>query len=217
MVKPLIPLLACMLVMAVGFPSHSAAQPPSRLEIGVLLLAIDVQPDHLRISEGFRIGNPGPRQVRALTIRLPAGAAHLVVHKGLESVRSTSEGFSARMTVPTGVTEVAYSYALAVQRDAVLSRTFPLSARRIEVIVRGEDVRVAVREGSTLPPADLAGGPLRRWEVRDLAAGSPLVVGLSDLPTRRSRVPLAATLGLAGVLAAALLLSAATKRDAPFV
>ena len=188
-------------------PHGSCVRLPGTLEIGLLLVAIDVRPDHLRISEGLRISNPGPPQTREIIVTLPRGATYVTFHRGLNSARGTPDGFVAPQRFPTGVTEIAYSYALAVGRETVLSRTFPLPARRVEIVVRGSGVQATVRDGVVVPPAEVGGERLQRWEVRDLPAAAPLVMSLRGLPTRRTWIPIAAAVGLAAVLSAVLLAS----------
>lgn len=200
-------LCVCAAILTVGAYDSPAAGLPGTLEIGLLLVAIDVRPDHLRISEGLRISNPGPPQTREIIVTLPRDATSVTFHRGLNSARGTPDGFSAPQRFPTGVTEIAYSYALAVGREAVLSRTFPLPARRVEIVIRGSGVQATVRDGVVVPPAEVGGERLQRWEVRDLPAAAPLVMSLRGLPTRRTWIPIAAAVGLAAVLSAGLLAS----------
>jgi hypothetical protein len=199
-------LLVCTAVLAAASAVSSApAQPASTLEIGLLLLAIDAQPDHLRISEGLRVSNPGPPVTRDVNITLPPAAAYVTFHRGLPAARVTAAGVMDAVRFPTGVTEIAYSYALPAGRDVVLARVFPFRARRIEVVVRGAGVALAVRGGTALPPLELGSERLGRWELRDVPAGSPVIMTLRGLPVTRTWIPVAVAAGLAAVLAAGLI------------
>ncbi|HEV8353418.1 MAG TPA: hypothetical protein VGR24_04390 [bacterium] len=190
-------------IPAAGSPAGAAGSP----EIGLLLLAIDVQRDHLRISEGMRISNPGPPVTREVRIALPPGAVYATFHRGLPSPREIAGGVVDSVRFQTGITEVAYSYALPAARELALTRVFPFRARRIEVVVRGPGVAVAVRGGRALPALRLGDQELRRWELRDVPAGSPVAVTLRGLPVARTWIPLAVAGALAAILAAGLILA----------
>jgi hypothetical protein len=186
---------------------------PGSLEIGLLLLAIDAQPDHLRISEGLRVSNPGPPVARDVHITLPPAAVYVTFHRGLPAARVTTSGFTDSVRFPTGVTEIAYSYALPAGRDVVLTRVFPFRAHRVEVVVRGAGVALAVRGGTALPLLQLGSERLVRWELRDVPAGSPVIMALRGLPVTRTWIPAAAAAGLAAVLAAGLALYLRRRPD----
>jgi len=183
-----------------------ATPPPGSLEIGLLLLAIDVQRDHVRVSEGMRVSNPGPPVTREVRVALPPGAVYATFHRGLRSPGEMAGGFADVVRFQTGITELAYSYALPAARELNLTRVFPFRARRIEVIVRGPGVALAVRGGTALPPLRLGDQELLRWELRDVPAGSPVTMMLRGLPVTRSWIPAAVAGALAAVLAAGLIL-----------
>ncbi|MGH2348820.1 MAG: hypothetical protein ACRDFT_05055 [bacterium] len=194
-------LLVCTAVLAVRGGVSSA---PAPLELGLILLAIDAQRDHLRISEGLRVSNPGPPVTREVSLTLPPAAVYVTFHRGLPAARVTDAGVTDSIRFPTGVTEIAYSYALPAGRDAVLTRVFPFRAHRIEVVVRGAGVALTVRDGTALPLLQLGSERLARWELRDVPAGVPVIIGLRGLPVTRNWIPVAVAGALALVLAAGI-------------
>jgi hypothetical protein len=191
-------------------PSPVVAQPGEPF-IGLLLIAVDAQRDHLRVSEALRLVNPAfPRAVE-LEIALPPGAVYFTPHRGIEGLRPTSAGFSGRAVLGRGVHEVIYSYALPAKGEQRFERSFPLHAARLEIVVRGSRVHLAASRGTALPPIGVGGARLPRWEARDLGRGVPIVVDLRGLPVSRPWVPRSAAAVLAVVLAGGLT-AAATRR-----
>jgi hypothetical protein len=190
-------------LLGVSRPQPAAAMQgdPS---IGLLLIAVDAQRDHLRVSEALRVVNPGPPRVEDLMISLPPGAVALTFHRGMDGLQPVPGGFAGRITLASGVREVIYSYALPAGREQRLVRAFPLPVRRVEVVVRGTNVRVAASRGRALQPLDVGGARLPRWEARDLGPGEPLDVDLRGLPVSRPWVPWAAAAVFAALLAGGL-------------
>jgi hypothetical protein len=204
-------LLLLLVAGVLGFtgPTDAAQGEPS---IGLLLIAVDAQRDHLRISEALRLVNPGPPRVVELRVTLPAGAAYLTVHRGMDGLRPAADGFAGRVALARGAREVIYSYALPAGREARVVRSFMLPARRVEVVVRGGRTRLAASRGAALPPLDVGGARLPRWEAYDLAAGEPIEVRLSGLPVSRPWFPPTAA-AVFSVLLAGGLAAGARRRD----
>jgi hypothetical protein len=190
-------------LLGVAHPRAASAleEAPS---IGLLLIAVDAQRDHLRISEALRLVNPGAPRGLDLTLTLPPGALYLTVHRGMDGVRRQPGGFSGRIALGRGAHEVIYSYALPAGREQRLSRSFPLRARRVEIVVRGPRVRVAASRGAALPPIELGGASLPRWEARDIGPGEALEVELGGLPVSRPWFPRAVAAAFAVLLAGGL-------------
>lgn len=182
----------------------------SQVTIGLLLLAIDVQRDHVRVSEALRISNAGPRVDAEIAFPLPPAAQYVTFHRGLVGPKETPTGFVDRLHLPPGVSEVAYSYALATGGRAVLNRAFPFPVQRLEIAMRGEGSLVAM-QGQPLPPLTIGDQKVQRWEVHGLPAGKRVTLVLDGLPISRPWMPAAVTLGLAVALAAGLI--AALRRQ----
>jgi hypothetical protein len=198
-----------------GAVSPALAQPPSleRLQIGLLLVAIDAAGDYLSISEAMRVSNTGPAVRRDVQFVLPPSAAYVTFHRGIRAPRDTSAGFADAIEFPTGVTEIAYSYALPATGAAAIVRVFPLRVQRLEIIVRGPGVRAVVQHGRMLPPLRAGDQLVARWEVRDVPSGIPVVVELYGLRVARPWIPAAAAAGLAAVLVAGLAIAARRRAD----
>ncbi len=109
--------------------------------------------------------------------------------------------------IPTGITEVVYSYAVPAQRRTVLVRSFPLPVRRLEVVVRGRGIRLTGMRGQALAPLDIAGESVARWEVTDLPAAERVAFVLDGVPTSQPWRPAALAGALAVVLCAGLLMA----------
>ncbi len=200
-------LFGALAVLCAATAGAAAVQSPSlqdRLQIGLLLIAIDPRPDHLRISEAMRVGNPGPPVTRDVHFALPPAAAYVTIHRGLRAPRDMPDGFAGTLVFRTGVTEIVYSYALPSSEAMVLSRMFPFRIQRLEVVVGVPGVRVDVQGGTPLPPLRLGDQLLARWEARDVAAGTPVVIALQALPVSRAWIPAATAAAVAVVLAAGL-------------
>jgi hypothetical protein len=161
--------LAALLLAAQG-NAAAAEDPPS---IGLLLIAVDVQRDHLRVSEAMRVANDGPLRAIDLTFTLPAGAVYVTEHRGLRVQAFEPGRFRARLTIPRGISEIAYSYALPSGSTQILARTFPLRVQRLEMVIRGRGVRLTASRGGAMAPLDIGGEHLPRWEVLGLRAGDP--------------------------------------------
>ncbi len=203
-------LVLIVLLLGAQTGAKAAGIPPS---VGLLLIAVDAQRDYLRIAEALRIVNDGPPREMDLLFPLPAGAVYLTVHRGVRTPAVEAGGFRARLTIPRGVSEIAYSYALSAGSTRLLERTFPLRVQRLEMIARGRGVMLAASRGEAVEPLQVGAESLSRWEVRGLAAGEPIAFSLDGLPTSRRWFPPAA----AGAFAAVLLggLAAAAKARPP--
>lgn len=182
----------------------------SQVTIGLLLLAIDVQRDHIRVSEALRISNAGPPIEADVVFALPPAAQYVTFHRGLVAPKETPAGIADRLRIPTGLTEVAYSYALPTGARAILSRTFPFPVQRLEIAMRGRG-RLAAMQGQALPPLSLGNQEVQLWEVRGLPPGERVTLVLDGLPVSRPWMPAAIALGLAVALAAGL--AAAIRRS----
>lgn|GEM_PF-1660690 len=200
------PLLVGAVVVVVALSAAGAvAAPPDRPSIGLLLLAIDARVDHLRVSEALRISNPGrPRSIE-LRGGLPPGAEYLTFHRGVESYTRTEGGFAARVHLGTGLSEIAYSYALPTRRAAAIARRFPLDVQRLEVVARGGGTRLRLNRGRAIDPIRLDGESVPRWEVRGLPAGETLTLFLDHLPSSRPWLAPAAAALLAVMLSTGLI------------
>jgi len=209
------PLLAGVIIVTVmlSAPAAAAGPPQRRPSIGLLLIAVDAGVDHLRISEAWRVGNPGPPQEVVLRGVLPAGAAYLTFHRGVERFTRTEEGFSARVRLGTGLSEIAYSYALPAGASAVVARKFPLDVGRLEVVVRGGRARLRLDRGNAIDPIQLDGETLPRWGVRALPAQQTLTLFLDRLPASRPWLPRAAAAAFAAILSAGLTARILRPRD----
>lgn len=203
-------LVLIVLLLSAQTAAKAAVTQPS---VGLLLIAVDAQRDYLRISEALRMVNGGPPREMDLLFPLPAGAVYLTAHRGVRTPALEAGGFRARLTIPRGVSEIAYSYALPAASTRMLERTFPLPVQRLEMIVRGRGVMLAASRGGAVEPLQVGGESLSRWEVRAVAAGEPIAFSLRGLPISRRWFPPAA----AGALAAVLLggLAAAAKARPP--
>lgn len=191
-------------VIAALTASTSAAPQTDQVRISLLLLAIDVQRDHVGISEALRISNPGPAVLRDVQFILPPAAQYVTFHRGLVQPKETARGFSDRLVFRTGVTEVAYSYALPTGQRATIARSFPFRLERMEVVVRGRSAAFAMMQGQPLAPLVISGEQLQRWEVRNVPAGGRIVIALDNLPTTVTWIAPAVVLGLALVLGVGL-------------
>lgn len=192
--------LAGAAVIAALTASASAAPQTDQIRIGLLLLAIDVHRDHLKISEAVRISNPGPPVALDVQFILPPAAQYVTFHRGLVQPKETARGFSDHLSFRTGLTEVAYSYALPTARRIMIARSFPFRLERMEVVVRGRGVAFAVMAGQPQSPLVISGEQLQRWEVRSVPAGGRIVIALDNLPTTVTWIAPAVALGLALVL-----------------
>lgn len=203
---------AALLVALTILPATATAAPavfPDEVSVGLLLIAVEVRRDHLRISEALRISNAGPPARFDLRVPLPEGAEYLSLHRGLDEAVRTPDGFTVRLRVERGLTEIAYSYALATTTRTSFARAYPLPVRRMEIVARGggrSGIRLLATRGRLLPPLAVAGEQLPRWEVPPLPAGAAVTVTLDGLPSSRPWLPAAGALGLAAVLAARLIL-----------
>ena len=196
----------------------ATALPPAAVEgsaasIGLLLIAVDVQRDHLRVSEAMRLVNAVPPRELDLTITLPPGAVYLTSHRGLHRPVAVPGGFRDRLTLGRGVSEVIYSYALPAGRQQTITRTFPLRVERMEIVVRGRGVGLTASRGQAVEALDVGGDRLPRWEVRGLHAGESLTFIMRGLPVSRPWFPLAAA-GIFAVVLAGGLTAAAGARPA---
>ncbi len=211
LLRPL--LLAILAILLVAVAGASAAPPPaSQVSVGLLLLAIDARRDHLRISEALRISNTGLPKPLTLNVALPASAQYVTFHRGLRRPVETAEGFVDHPLIPTGITEVAYSYAIPSQRRTVVARSFPLRVQRLEIVVRGRGVRLLGMRGQALPPLDVGGESVARWEVTGVGADEPVILVLDDLPTSHPWRPVAASGALAAALCSGLLITVRRRR-----
>lgn len=190
------PAVLVALLMAVSQPS-----------IGLLLIAVDAQRDHLRVSEALRIANPGSPTVLDLRLSLPEGAQFVTFHRGLVHPMQTAAGFADRLPLRTGITDVVYSYALPSRRRTQIDRDFPLAVQRMEVVVRGRGVRLAVTRGRGLSPLVVGEESLPRWEVAKVTAGDPITITLDALPVSNPWWPYIGA-GALGVVLSALFLAA---------
>jgi len=183
--------------------------------ISLLLIAVDVQQDYLRVSEALRIVNDGPQREVDLTFTLPAGAVYLTVHRGFRMPVVEAGGFRARLSIPRGVSEVAYSYALPSGSTRTLERTFPLRVHRLEMVTRGRGVALTASRGRLMEPLQIGAEHLSRWELRALPAGEHVVFSLRGLPASRRWFAGAAAAAFAALLAGGL--AAASKIHPPAV
>jgi hypothetical protein len=182
--------------------------------IGLLLIAVDVQRDHLRISEALRVVNTSSHPEVDLVITLPPGAAYPTYHRGLRAPVTIPGGFRDRLPPARGVQEVIYSYALPAGRAETIARTFPLRVRRLEIVVRGRGVELGASRGRALEALIVGRDSLPRWEIRDVAAGDAIAFTLRGLPASRPWLP-AAGAGSFAVLLAAGLVAAVRDRSRP--
>jgi hypothetical protein len=194
--------LAAAVALLTALPA--AAGTPSE-EIGLLLIAIDAQRDHLRVSEALRLSNTAAARTVTLRLPLPEDAAYLTVHRGAARTVRTPAGFTADVRLPTGLSELAYSYALPAGRAAVISRSYPLRVRRLEIVARGGAVRLAADRGGPGQPVSVDGERLPRWEARDLPAFGAITIRLDGLPVSNPARPRWAAALLAAALGADLL------------
>lgn len=206
--RMLLLLLPALLGICAPPPADAGQGEPS---IGLLLIAVDAQRDHLRVSEALRLVNSGPPRPVDLKITLPPGAVYLTAHRGIDGLQPIPGGFSGRVVLGRGVHEVIYSYALPATRDHRLERAFPLHAARVEIVVGGPRVQFTASRGTALPPLTVGGESLLRWEARDLSPGVPIAVDLRGLPVSRPWVPRTAAAAFAAMLAGGLT-AAATRR-----
>lgn len=195
---------ALLLILALSSVTSAVAAPRTDVVIGLLLIAVDAQRDHLRISEALRISNPGGETVVDLRITLPPASQYVTFHRGLVRPSETDDGFRDRIRLRPGLTEVAYSYALPSNRRATFIRSFPLPVRRMEIVARGRGISLRAGRGQPLAPLAVAGEHLPRWEVRTVRAGEGVTVVLAGLPVSRPWLPYAAAAVLAGALAVSL-------------
>ncbi|MDQ7843324.1 MAG: hypothetical protein QN141_06465 [Armatimonadota bacterium] len=199
------PLFAALIIATAVLASGAAAAPArDGPAIGLLLIAVDAGVDHLRISEAWRVGNPGPPREMVLRGVLPPGAQYLTFHRGVKTFVRTAEGFAAPVRLGSGLSEIAYSYLLPAGATAVVPRRFPLDVRRLEVVARGGRTRLRLDRGHPADPIRLDGQTLPRWEVRDLAADQTLTLLLDHLPASRPWLPGRAAAVLAVALGAGL-------------
>lgn len=202
---------AALLVMLIILPgAAAAAASPGEVSVGLLLVAVEARRDHVRISEALRISNAGPPVPLDLRVALPGGAQYLTLHRGLDEAVRTPEGFTVRLHLERGLTEIAYSYALATTTRTSFARAYPLPVRRMEIVARGSPggagLRLLATRGQAGPPLLVAGERLLRWEVPALPAGAAVTVTLDGLPVSRLWLPAAGASALAAVLAAGLIL-----------
>ena len=190
----------------------TGASPARDLSIGLLLLAIEARRDHLRVSEALRISNPGGSRPLELTIPLPEDAQYLTFHRGLHRPVRTAAGFRARLWIPGGLSEIAYSYAVPSGSSATLVRSFPLPVARLEIVVRGRGAALRADPGRAADPLAVGGETLPRWEVSALAAGIPVTIALHHLPASQPWRPFAAAGGLALVLGSGLTVRVIRRR-----
>ncbi len=175
------------------------------IRVGLLLMAIDARPDHVRISEALRVTNAGdPRRV-SVEISLPPRAQYVTFHRGVVSPVQTEHGFGGTIPLRRGITEVAYSYAIPTGSREAIVRVLPFDVERMEVVGRGAQVRLADLAGRELTPVIVGGEVLSRWEIRGVRAGQPVVVELAGLPVTSRWWPPGAAGGLAVILALGLL------------
>lgn len=201
-------ILAALALAAVPAKASPAAAPPAPVSVGLLLVAVEVRRDHLWISEALRISNAGPPVTADLRFALPPQAQYPAVHRGLDAAVRTPDGFAATLRLGRGLTEIAYSYALASTSRTAISRTFPLPVRRMEIVVRppsGRTIRLTANRGQSVPPLQVAGEGLPRWAVRSLPAGAAVTIALVGLPVSRPWLPASGALALAGVLTMVLM------------
>ncbi|HXF81231.1 MAG TPA: hypothetical protein VNN19_00550 [bacterium] len=173
--------LARAAALAVLIALPVAAGTPSE-EIGLLLIAIDARRDHLRVSEALRLSNTAAARRVTLRLPLPEDAAYLTVHRGAARAVRTATGVAADVQLPTGLSELAYSYALPAGRAAVISRAYPLRVRRLEIVARGRAVQLVADRGGPAEPVSVDGERLPRWEARDLPSGDAITIRLDGLP-----------------------------------
>jgi len=199
----------------------AASAAPARAEgggadasIGLLLIAVDAQRDHLRVSEAMRLVNPGPRRVLDLTITLPPGATFLTIHRGLHQPAALPDGFRERVVLPRGISEVVFSYALPAGRVRAVTRAYPLSVQRLEIVARGRGVGLIASRGEMADALTVGGERLPRWEIRGLRAGEPFTFTMRGLPVSLPWLPPAAA-GIFAALLAGGLGAAARTRAAP--
>lgn len=198
-------------VLAGGGSVSAAPASAAPVSVGLLLVAVDARRDHVRVSEALRISNTGPVVSLELRFALPEDAQYATWHRGLDGAVRTADGFVVRLRLPTGLTEVAYSYALATTTRTSFARAYPLPVRRMEIVARrhqprGKMIRVLATRGQAVPPLVVAGEMLARWELRNLHPGDAVTVILDGLPVSLPWLPPAAAGGLAAALAAGLVL-----------
>ena len=203
---PVIAGVALLVLAAVPAGAAPSAAVPRETDpsIGLLLLAIEARRDHLRVSEALRLSNPGAPRDLELTVGLPEAAAYLTFHRGVVDAVRTAEGFTTRLRLPGGLSEIVYSYAVPSGTSATLVRSFLLRVQRLEVVVRGRGAGLRVDRGRAAEPLVIGGETLSRWDVSALAARVPVTIVLDHLPASRPWIPLAGAGGLAVVLGSGL-------------
>lgn len=181
------------------------AGPHAGLRVGLLLIAIDAQPDHVRVSEALRVTNAGDPRRLSVEIALPSRAQYVTFHRGIAAPVQTQHGFAGTIQLGHGITEVAYSYAVPTgSRDAIV-RVLPFDVDRLEVVGRGAQIRLVDPAARELTPVIVGGDVLPRWEVRGVRAGRPILVEMAGLPVTSRWWPIGAAGGLAVILALGLL------------
>lgn len=195
---------ALVLMLALSSLTSAASAPRTDVAIGLLLIAVDAQRDHLRISEALRISNPGRETVVDFRISLPPASQYVTFHRGLVRPSETDDGFQDRIRLRPGLTELAYSYAVPSNRRATLIRSFPLPVQRMEIVARGRGISLRAGRGQALAPLAVGAEHLPRWEVRAVGAGESITVVVDGLPVSRPWLPYAAAAILAGALAVSL-------------
>ncbi len=198
------PLMSAVVLVLMFAHAATAASAPPRISIGLLLVAVDAQRDHLRVSEALRLSNPGPAAVLDLAVALPAGSQYVTFHRGLVRPVESPTGFRDRLMAPHGLLEIAYSYALPAEARTQVGRAFPLPVQRMEIVVRGGGVRLWADHGQALPPLTVGGETLPRWDAGRLRAEETITFVLDHLPVSRPWLPPAAAGALAAVLATGL-------------
>ena len=205
------------LVLPVLFLAGGAAQSHAQeagVSIGLLLIAVDAQRDHLRVSEAMRLVNPGPARNLDLTIKLPPGAVLLTFHRGLDAPRAVPGGFRDRLKLGRGALDVIYSYAVPAGRAQELTRAFPMPVRRLEIVLTGRGAHLSASRGRAVGALAVGSDRLPRWEVRELGAGQSVTLMLRGLPVSRPWLPPAAAAIFAAVLAGGLAAGARTRPGA---
>lgn len=208
---------AIILALVVAFPHAASAAPPTptpseaaEMSVGLLLVAVDVRRDFLRVSEALRISNPGLPVRADLRFTLPQGAQYLTLHRGLDEAVRTVDGFAVRPVAGRGLTEIVYSYALPTATRTSFIRAYPLPVQRMEVVVRGSPrarpIRLRATRGRSISPLLVAGESMSRWAVPRLPAGTAVTVTLEGLPVSVPWLPAAGALLLAAGLGTALVL-----------
>lgn len=177
----------------------------------LLFAVVEVGPGALRVSVVRRFVNTTDRAVLTadapLTFPLPPGARQVIFLDGFRDPHVVGNQIEDTPVLLPGLLQVSYSYQLPVRRGrAEVPFVLAQGVGEADVLVPAQGVRVEGKGLRLLGPVAAQGRTYQRWSGGPVPPGGRVAVRVAGIPAGEAAWPEAVAVGLAGVLAAALLL-----------